>query len=798
MRRFEQEARAVAALNHPNIVSVYDVGTANGVQYIVSELLDGDTLRSQISPPGMPARRVIELGIQLAQGLAAAHDQGIVHRDLKPENIFITRAGRLKILDFGVAKLQRPLSSAETMGGVTRVETDAGQILGTVGYMSPEQVRGEPADHRSDIFSVGGILYELLTGQRAFKRDTAAETMTAILNDEAPDFTGYAGAVAPAPERIVRHCLEKQPGRRFQSAHDLAFDLESLTVATGALTAASPVARKRWAKPAVAVAVLLTVSMALVGWLRPPAPASHATLHRITFRRGTVRNARFTPEGTVLYGAAWEGRPVELFAAESGSTESRPLNMPATTLLAISGAGELAVSTNPRSSGFEMAGMLARASRGGGAPREIADDVEYADWSPDGANLAVMRRVGGKVRLEYPLRTVLYETAGWVSHLRVSPDGKSVAFIDHPVAANDDGLVAIIDRAGHKKTLSQLFVSAQGLAWAPDGTEVWFTATTSGSNRQLRAVTLSGQERSIYVGTGTLTLFDISKDGRVLLSRDDLRAGIIGLPPGEKAERDLSWHDWSVARDVSDDGHLIAFDETGEAGGETGGLYIRRTDGAPAVRLGDGEYPTLSPDGKWVLARAPRLEGVIMLPTGAGEPRTIATGDVQVQVAFFFPDGRRILEVGSSRDRHARRLWVQDLTGGAPRPLSPEGVSVFRRGCISPDGTRVAARNPERRITIYPVGAGAPVVIPDSQPGDVPLQWTADGRSLLVGRAGVSVSVFLIDPTTGQRTPIKVFSSPDSSGVITTGLPQFSRDLKSYVYGYERITSDLYVIDGLK
>jgi WD40 repeat protein len=309
---------------------------------------------------------------------------------------------------------------------------------------------------------------------------------------------------------------------------------------------------------------------------------------------------------------------------------------------------------------------------------------------------------------------------------------------------------------------------------------------------------LSGQERSIYVGTGTLTLFDISKDGRVLLSRDDLRAGIIGLPPGEKAERDLSWHDWSVARDVSDDGHLIAFDETGEAGGETGGLYIRRTDGAPAVRLGDGEYATLSPDGKWVLARAPRLEGVIMLPTGAGEPRTIATGDVQPQLAFFFPDGRRILEVGSSRDRHARRLWVQDVSGGAPRPLSPEGVTVSRRGCISPDGTRVAARNPDRTITIYPLETGTPVSIPGGQPGDVPIQWTADGRSLLVGRGGTSVSVFLIDLTTGQRTPFRTFSAPNPSGLIATGFPLFSRDLKSYVYGYERITSDLYVIDGLK
>jgi Tol biopolymer transport system component len=800
LRRFEQEARAVAALNHPNIVSVHDVGTGQGVQYIVSELLDGDTLRSNITPSGMPPRRVIELGIQLAHGLAAAHDHGIVHRDLKPENIFITRAGRLKILDFGVAKLQRPPSGAETMAGVTRADTDAGQILGTVGYMSPEQVRGEPADQRSDIFSVGSILYELLTGQRAFRRQTAAETMTAILNDDAPDVTGHAGAMAPALERIVRHCLAKHPSQRFQSAHDLALALESLSGVTGGVVPSSAVARKRkpWVASAAVAGALLSVGMALVAWLRPPAPQGHPTLHRLTFRRGTVRNARFTPEGTIVYSAAWEGRPLELFAAESGSTESRPLSLPTTSLLAISGAGELAVSMNPQSSGFELVGMLARASRGGAAPREIADNVEFVDWSPDGVNLAVIRRVGGKVRLEYPLGKVLYETAGWVSHLRVSPDGKSVAFIDHPVASDDAGAIAVIDQAGQKRTLTRQFVSAQGLAWAPEGTEVWFTATTSGSNRQLHAISLSGQERLVYTGTGTLTLFDMSKSGRVLLSRDDFRAGIIGLSPGERVERDLSWHDWSITRDLSDDGRLVVFDETGEAGGETGGLYIRRTDGSPAVRLGDGHHATLSPDGKWVLARAPRLEGVIMLPTGAGEARTIATGDVQVQRAFFFPDGRRILEVGSTRDRRAVRLWVQNVTGGAPRPISPEGVGVTSRACITPDGTQVAAQDPERTITIYPVEAGTPASVLNTQAGDEPIQWTADGRSLMIGRRDVVARAFLIDPTSGQRTPFKTFSPPDPSGVTATVIPRFSRDLKSYVYSYTRITSDLYMVDGLK
>jgi len=450
LRRFEQEARAVAALNHPNIVSVYDVGNEGGVHYIVSEFLEGDTLRQLISASGMAARKATELAVQMAQGLAAAHEQGIVHRDLKPENIFVTRTGRLKILDFGLAKLRRPQAIAETVDGVTVAATNAGQVMGTIGYMSPEQVRGDAADQRSDIFSFGSILYEMLCGQRAFKRNTGAETMTAILNEEPPEFSGRNLAVTPGLERIVRHCLEKQPGQRFQSAQDIAFALESVSgISTTTSTAAAPT-RARWARPAlvalVALVLLAASGLGLRAWLHPSSTALHPKLHRITFRRGTIWNARFTPDGNLIYGAAWEGRPEELFVAENGSTESRTLGLQTTDILAISSSGELAVSTNRHFvMGFESAGMLARAPRGGGAPRDIADDVEYADWSPDGASIAIVRRVGGKVRLEYPLGKVLYETAGWVSHPRVSPDGKLVAFVDHAYQRDDDGTVATVD-----------------------------------------------------------------------------------------------------------------------------------------------------------------------------------------------------------------------------------------------------------------------------------------------------------------------------------------------------------------
>jgi len=803
LRRFEQEARAVAALNHPNILSIYDVGTTDGVPYIVSELLEGETLRQVLSRSRLPVRKAIELGTQLAHGLAAAHERGIVHRDLKPENIFVTHAGRVKILDFGLAKLRQPHVLADTIGdGGTALETKAGQVLGTVGYMSPEQVRGSAADHRSDIFSLGSILYEMLSGQRAFGRETGAETMTAILNEDPPEFTRPSGAISPALERIVRHCMEKNPAERFQSAHDVAFDLQSLTGVSTATTATQVApARKSWTRFALpALLLLAAAALGISAWLTRGKVASQPKLHRITFRRGTIWNARFAPDGNLVYGAAWEGHSEELFAAEAGSTESRSIGLQRTDIMSISRTGELAVSTNRHFVvGFESAGMLARAPIGGGAPRDIADGVEYADWAPDGSALAVVRRVGGKIRLEYPLGKVLYETPGWVSHPRVSPDGKLVAFIDHPYARDDAGGVAVTDQAGQKKLLSGQFVSAQGLAWSAGGNEVWFTGTTSGSSRELRAVTLDGKERLIYLGTGTLTLHDIYKDGRVLFSRDDLRAGMLGLGPGETKERDLSWHDWSVPRDMSDDGRLIAFDETGEAGGETGGLYIRNSDGSPAVRLGDGRTPTLSPDGKRVLALSPALRrGLIEIPTGPGESRTISTGQVQVHQAYFFPDGRRILEVGSAPGSHALRLWVQNSYEAAPRPMSPEGATIAYRSCISPDGKRVAAQDPEGKISIYPVDGGAPVPVRGVEPEDVPVQWTPDGKSLLVGRREVPTRIFTLDVATGQRKLFRSFSPADPTGLFSNAPPQFSRDLRAYVYTYQRITSDLYIVDGLK
>ena len=444
--------------------------------------------------------------------------------------------------------------------------------------------------------------------------------------------------------------------------------------------------------------------------------------------------------------------------------------------------------------------MLARQPQGGGAPRDIVDGVEYADWSPDGSSLAVIRRVAGKIRIEYPIGKILYETPGWVSHARISPNGKLIAFVDHPYSRDDGGSVAIVDSSGNKKTISTSYVSLQGLAWRPDGDEVWFTGTKSGSNRELRAVTLDGKERLVYLGTGTLTLHDISKQGRVLFTRDDWRAGMVGLAPGAKSETDLSWHDWTVPRDLSDDGKIVSFDETGEAGGETGAIYMRPTDGSPAIRLGDGTAPSLSPDGKWVLAMTLGSDGkrhLTEFPTGAGESRPIDTGDVQVHQAFFFPDAHHVLKLGNRADEHGQRMYIYDLNGGSPRPLGPEGATFRYRRCISNDGALVAALDPNRHPVVYDVATGKATLIPGVLDGDEPVQWI-DEKHIIVGRTEIPVHVFTIDLSTGKRTPFKTFSPMDPTGLIDNAPPNFSADLKSYIYSYSRITSDLYVLDGLK
>jgi Tol biopolymer transport system component len=808
LRRFEQEAQAAGSLNHPNITAVFDIGREDGTLYVVSELLEGETLRSHIAGGPLSPRQATEFASQIAIGLAAAHEKGIVHRDLKPENVFVTIDGRVKILDFGLAKLM----PAGREGTRTDLPTEAagtepGVVLGTLGYMSPEQVRGLPADHRSDIFSLGAILYEMLAGQRAFRGGTAADTMSAILREDPPEFSVANRQVSPGLDRIVRHCLEKSPERRFQSARDLAFDLETLSGVSGQ-SAVSPAAglpnrRRRVVGAAVVASILLLAAAAYLAGRRAersnrPGPPAY---HQVTYRHGAIQAARFAPDGqTIVLSAAWDGAPLEIFSTRLEFPESRPLGLGGgAALLSVSSRGELAIVAAGQSLPHGMLrGTLSQVALAGGAPREIAEDVLFADWSPDGGRLAVVRVVEGRYRLEFPAGKVLYETSGgWIAHARVSPQGDRIAFFEHPVYPDDRGSVAVVDLSGKTTTLSRGWESEQGLAWSPDGREVFFTAAASGVARDLYAVNLSGRQRLVARVPGGVILQDIFHDGRALMTRSTERLAALFLAPGEPRERDLSWLDWSLPMDLSPDGKTLLFAEEGRGGGPHYTACLRKTDGSPVVRLGEGDPLEFSPDGKWVLdVVSTTPEQLLLLPTGPGEPRRLDRGTIQNYLwTNFFPDGRRILICGRE-PAGPPALYVQDLSGGKPRRIAAGLVIQFSHS-VSPDGMTVVAIDSARRLVLLPAAGGAPRPLPGSTPGDFPLRW-AGGDSLFLSRGSAPVEIFRVDVTTGRREPWRTVVPADPAGVRSLRPIVLSADGKSLVYGCSRVLSDLYVVEGLR
>ncbi|MGH9367965.1 MAG: WD40 repeat domain-containing serine/threonine protein kinase, partial [Thermoanaerobaculia bacterium] len=557
-QRFEQEARAASGLNHHNIITIHDIGSEDSTVFIAMELVDGKTLREILQAGPLPTRRLLEVAYQIADGLAKAHSAGIVHRDLKPENVMVSKDGVVKILDFGLAKLLK--QEAEEVSDVPTA-TRAGTVLGTVGYMSPEQASGRALDSRSDQFSLGSILYEMATGRRAFQRGTTAETLTAIIREETEPVSQLAAGV-PAPFRwIVERCLQKDPEERYASTRDLARDLKSIrdhlseASVSGEVTGPAEVRRPRrpWLRVALSGVSLLAALAAGALLQKRFAKPTTPSYQQITFGSGTIRAARFAPDGqTIVYSAAWDGNPLKLFLKHTSSPDSLPLELPSANLLAISPSGEMAIAVDCRSNHPGVcAGTLARAALTGGAPRDVADGIQDADWAPDGSRQLVVRDVDGKARLEFPMGKVLYETTGHISYARLSPESDRIAFLDHPFSLDDAGTVAVVDLEGKKTTLTGKWASEHGLAWSPSGKEVWFTATEAGANRSLYAVTLSGKLRVVTRTPGGLKLHDIARSGRVLLTRESPRVGILGMLQGDTRERDMSWLDYSFAADLA-------------------------------------------------------------------------------------------------------------------------------------------------------------------------------------------------------------------------------------------------------
>jgi serine/threonine protein kinase len=814
-KRFEQEARSASALNHPNIVTIHDIGSENATVYIAMELVDGRTLREVLHGGPLPTRKLLDLAYQMADGLAKAHAAGIVHRDLKPENVMVTKDGAVKILDFGLAKLLKE-QPEESSNLPTAQATQAGTVLGTVGYMSPEQASGKALDFRSDQFALGSIFYEMATGRRAFQRGTSAETLTAIIREEAVPVV-QANANVPAPFRwMVERCLQKDPDERYASTRDLARDVrgvrehlsEAASAVSGEISGATPAtaAAPRRRSPVAAIVAALAVLAALgagmlieknLGKSLPP------SYQQITFGSGTIRSARFAPDGqTIVYSAAWDGSPLKLFLKHPSSPDSLPLELPSANLLSISPSGEMAIAIDCRSNHPGVcAGTLAKAALTGGSPRDVAEGVQEADWAPDGTSFMVVRDVGGKARLEFPMGKVLYETSGHISYARLSPRADRIAFLDHPFPLDDAGTVAVIDLAGKKTTLTSKWASEGGLAWSASGEEVWFTATEAGANRSLYAVTPTGKLRVVTRVPGGLKLHDVARTGRVLLTRESPRVGVLAMLQGDTRERDMSFLDYSFAADLTPDAGVLLFDEEGEAGGANYTVFLRKADRSPVVRLGEGNAMAISPDGKWALSMMPSPNSpFILLPTGTGDHRQLSAGSVSPeQAATWLPDSKTIVFAGSEPG-HRLRLYVQSIDGGAPRAISPDGVVAALPGfAVSPDGKAVAAIGPERKAMIFPIDGGPARAIAGVADGEFPLRFSSDGRFLYLWKRGdVPARVTRLEVESGKRETWKDLLPADPSGVERISNVLVTPDGKGYAYCFTRLLSDLFVVEGLK
>ncbi len=802
-QRFEQEARSASALNHPNILTIYDIGDAEGSLYIAMELVEGKTLRELLaSGEPLPTKRLLDIAVQTAEGLAKAHGTGIVHRDLKPENLMVSKDGFVKILDFGLAKLTEPVSlDSSVLPTAIAAPTQPGTVMGTAGYMSPEQASGQPVDFRSDQFTLGAILYEMATGKRAFQRKSGAETLVAIIREE-PEPLAQLAPRAPPPVRwIVERCLAKDPEERYASSKDLARELKSVrdhlteTSASGALEVAGPAkARRRgWLFPAAlaffAGAVVALVVGKSLRLFEPPPPI----FQRLTFRRGAVVTARFAPDGVaVVYGAAWDGSPTEIFTARPESPESKSLGLPPANLLSVSRQGELAISLGWHPLiGWESTGLLARVPVAGGAPREVLENVEGADWSPDGKELAAIHRIGDRPRLEYPIGTVIAEASGWLSNPRVSADGRFIAVWDHPERGDNAGRLVIFDVVRHTRVEGPMVGGTAGFAWSPRGDVVM------GGGGVLQRVSSSGKARPSIALAGGFIPEDIAPDGRLLAKRTNYRREIVGVVEGQPRERNLTWLDWSFPDDMSDDGRTLLFDE--QSGGRQNYLcYLRKTDGSPAVLLAQSKGYSLSPDGRWALTQRLDAEQLVLVPTGAGSPKPLAKTGLLYQWAYFFPDGKRLLLWASEPGKRSR-LYVQEIDGGKPQPITPEGYGVaFGGRAISPDGRMVAATDPDRKISICVIEGGPPRPLPGASSGEIAWGWTADSRSLYVGRIAMPARVEICDAATGARRFWKEIVPPDPAGVLAVGPILIAPDGKSYVYSYRRTLDDLFLVTGLK
>jgi WD40 repeat protein len=825
LARFEREMKTIGALSHPNIIAIYDVGRDGAIAYAVTELLEGETLGALVARGLLAVRRATEYGVQIARALAAAHERGIVHRDLKPDNVFVTAGGHVKVLDFGLAREMAPIGRTAPESQATRIGTMPGTVLGTVGYMAPEQARGQAADYRADIFSFGCVLYEIIAGRPAFVRESGADTLSAILKEDPPALTTATTPVPPALERLIARCLEKQPSERFQSARDLAFALETLSASSSSTTNAMVVPSRRRLPLRLTAAIVAVAALAgavAVGrqWGGGGA-APVIDIKRLTFESGVIRSARFAPDGeTIVYGASWDGAPLRMFVTRTDGGTSTPLDLPQGDILAIPKKGEMAISVGRRYiSTWVSEGTLARVRLLSSGPREVLERVREADVLPDDS-LVVIRRVNDRDRLEVPQGTVVFETTGYLSHARVSPDGARVAFLEHPLYGDNRGHVAIFEN-GSVRRLTPEYPGLEGLAWTPDGTEVWFSGSLLTPHWALMSVPshatqpVRGDVR--WSVPRDLQPFDFDARGRLLVAGHETSGQIFGGVAGEPRERDLRLMAFSLANAISRDGRLILL-TNGDSGNPDYDLYLRRLDGSAPVRIGIGRGMGFSDDGRWAMSITPSAPRKVMLyPTGAGESRQVDVGDLEPVVAAFIPTGLRVVVVGmrngapagmlvdvASRQRTAidmSALKGRIFTARRFPPLyaSPDGASFV----ITSDDNAVLAWNGAGGATPAPSEAGIARRVEGHElmtlaEGEVFAGWSADpGRVYVAKWDGPRVRLDALDLATKRRTFVREIVVGNPAGILHTPDLLLSADAGTYVYNFARLLSTLYVVDGL-
>ncbi len=798
--RFEREVRVAARLQHPHIVPLLTAGEAGEVLFYTMPLVEGESLRARLDQQReLPVVEALRLLREIADALVYAHREGVVHRDIKPDNILLSHAHAM-VTDFGIAR-----AVSEAVSGGTLTQT--GMAVGTPAYMSPEQAAGESnIDHRADLYALGVVAYEMLAGHPPFRGATYQALVAAHLTHTPAPLTEARPSVPPELAAVVHRCLEKRAADRYQDAAEVVAALAAVPMMPAGATrpiATAPVAlsRRAWLAGVAALGALGAAFGSGVMLAARTRRGASVAYQRLTFRRGLIRSARFGPDGhTVLYGALWEGDVCRAYTVRPESPESSPLPLPPAAPLAVSASGELALSLGTHYRGIMTYGTLARVPIAGGAPRELQEEVKYADWSPDGRELAVVRRVGDHDVLEYPVGTVIAtpeEPGGGFSFPRVSPDGDAVAAFELVASGWLVGRVVIVDRSGVKRTVSARYFNVFGLAWRED--EVWFTAAEALPlfRNTLYAMRRSGEVRTIARVPGNTSLHDVAPDGRVLIARTDDRSGIAVRVPGAEGERDLSWLDASNLGDISADGMRVLFTEAGVGGGPRLATYLRGTDGSPAVRLGEGFARALSPDGRWAIAQpqdgARHLD---VLPTGAGEARRISREGLKLTHARWLANGREVV-VRAETASGAARLHVLDVEGSATRVLTPEDVAIGESGwAVSPDGTMVAVSTDEGP-RLWPIAGGAVRDLTGMAAGMRVVAWI-EGGLLVSERPEAGGEVFLLDLQSGRRSSWVNIRPQDPAGIMNTDLGTMvvTPDGRGYGYTWHRATSDLYLVEG--